>query len=1211
VSPRDRDCRQPSVEAPREEEVWGDKCGEKEANCIRIGGLNIGSFPGFKTNAKLQKLHEYIARHEFDIMGFQELNTHWKKRPNGTQIEKLIFGWFTRLRMNVSYFKNYHATDAQQPGGVAQWAIGGIADRATERGEDPEGLGRWTWHRLQGKQGRTLRVVTAYRPVLNREGLKSVWSQQRTYWLEKGVDCCPRRRFGEDLITAVKEWIEAGDQVILLMDVNEDVREGSLTLELAEAGLTELITDKHGHDWPPTFQLGSQPIDGIFATEGLRGCKSGYLQSMSDHVGLWVDIPYEKVFGPGSRPSVLAGGRKLHCRDPRIVDRYHKALIPMLENQNIFNRAEFLFNNRNSLSKRFLEREWNKLDKERVKIILAAEKKCRKFRKGKIQWTPEYADLTATLKAWSLIAAKRRRRRVDTKFFSRILKRANIVDQAGASLEVAEEAIREARKAIKKYAKKSTEKRLCWLDGLAEAMALDELTEEETETPAGERKVEQKQRTIVKQLLATEEQRRSVRIIRRTWGNNQERSGLTQVIGPAENGERETSTEQVGIEQKLLGENKRRFNQSDQTAFMQPPMCNLVDPMGLNEYAQEILDGTACVPEEADEYAKLLIRHMKRDDQAQPMDISLNVEEYRDGWRAMRENTASGISGLHFGPFKAHEKDVLLATLDAVLAQIPFETGFSPERWRQGIEVMLLKLPGNYNVEKLRAILLFEADFNFNNKRWGRILVWYAEAHGLLADEQYSSRKRLAAIDHCLNKRLTFDIIRQNKQPGVLCSNDAKGCYDRIVHSVASICLQRLGMPQGPLKSMFETLQNLEHYVRSSFGVSESSFNAKEVNEVAIQGIGQGNGAGPQIWAAVSTVLLQALRSIGGGGMFTSAITNKTFQFVGYAFVDDTDLVVTGGDNRSSDSTVESMQSALNTWEGCLRASGGAIEPAKTFWYGISFEWQNGNWKYQEGVDKELKVRDPTGELAVLEQVPVSEARRTLGVRLAPDGNDKEQAKFMMGTIRQWTESLRTNNLPRQYAWQSYRTTLWPKIRYALPATCIPGQMCETMDKEIRRALLPAMGINRNLPKALTHGSVSMGGLGLPRIEEEQGIAAVCQILRYLNAPESMTGKLLLTSLEALQVEVGTEQPVLEADYDKFGRLATKSVLKSTWEFISKAKIKVKVSLPVVKTLRRNDKFLIPTFQKEFSTKQLVRLNKCRLAVRAITWADVVTMDGQ
>jgi hypothetical protein len=777
--PRDRDCCQTSVEAPRKEVVWGDNCCEKEANCIRIGGLNIGTFPGYKTNVKLQKLHEYITRHEFDILGFQELNTHWKKRPSGTQMEELIFGWFTRLRMNLSYFKQYPASDGQQQGGVAQWAIGGIADRANERGEDPTGLGRWTWQRLQGKQGRALRVATAYRPVLNKDGLKSVWSQQRSFWLAKGEDCCPRQRFVEDLATEVKEWVDAGDQVILIIDANEDVREGSLTLKLAEAGLSELITGNHGKEGPPTFQLGKQPIDGIFGTEGLQGCRCGYLLSMSNHVGLWVDIPYEVVFGPGSKPSVLAGGKRLHCRDPRIVDRYHKILMPMLENQNIFNRAEFLFNNRNSLSKRFLEKECNKLDKERVKIILAAEQRCRKFRKGAVQWTPEYAELTATLKAWSLIAARRRRRRVDTKFFSRILKRANLIHEAGASLEVAEAAIRVARKAIKAYAKQSTEKRLCWLEGLAEAMALNELTEEEVDTQEGAEKVERRQRTIVKQLLAREEQRRSARIIRQTWTGIQEQSGLTKVIGPTSSGERATFTEQEDVEQSLLDETQGRFNQSSATAFMQPPMCNLVDPMGMNEYAQAILEG------EADEYAKILIHHMKRAEGAQTMDISLHVEEYRDGWRTMRENTASGISGLHFGHFKAHEKDLLLSTLDALLAQIPFEKGFSPERWRQGIEVMLLKLPGNFNVEKMRAILLFEADFNFNNKRWG-----------LLAEEQYGSRKRLAAIDHCLNKRLTFDLIRQNKQPGVLCSNDAKGCYDRIVHSVPrfaykdSVCLR-------------------------------------------------------------------------------------------------------------------------------------------------------------------------------------------------------------------------------------------------------------------------------------------------------------------------------------------------------------------------------------------------------------------------------------
>jgi hypothetical protein len=1208
---RGRDRCQQDTEGPQVESIWGDFCDEKEVNYMRIGALNIGTFPGHKTSTKLHKLHEFIDRHEFDIIGFQEVNTNWQKRDSGTQMEELIYGWFTRMRMNTAYYKGYPSQISHQQGGVSQWAIGGMADRATERGEDTTGLGRWTWQRLQGKQGRFLRVVTAYRPVVNKEGMRSVWSQQRAYWIEKGVHCCPRQRFTEDLLVCLQEWVDAGDQIVLLMDANEDVREGELADKLAEVGLTDLIMGRHGREGPPTFQLGSHPIDGIFGTVGLQGCKCGYLQSMSDHLGLWIDIPYDLAFGPGSKPCVLAGGRRLHCKDPRIVERYSKALKPMLENQNILARTEFLYNNRRSLSQEWVEREWNKIDKERVKIMLAAEKKCRRLRKGAIQWTPEYAVLTATLKAWTLIAAKRRRRRIDTRYFTRVLKRANLLQQAGANLEIAERAIKETRTEIKAYAKRSTEKRLNWLEGLAEAIALEELAEEDVESREGAAKLDRRQRTIVKQLIAREEQRRSARVIRRTWQGLQERTGITQVIGPNAEGGRTTFTEQAQVEDALLDENKGRFNQSRDTAFMQPPICNLVDPMGFNDFAQQILDGTAQVPEEADEFAKLLINHMKRAEGAQPMDIRLDVEDYRTGWRSMRESTASGISGIHFGHFKAHEKDILLAALDAVLAQIPFEQGFSPERWRKGIEVMLLKLPGNYNVEKMRAILLFEADFNFNNKRWGRILMWYAEARNLLAAEQYGSRKRLAAIDHCVNKRLTFDILRQNKQPGVLCSNDAKGCYDRIVHSVASICLQRLGMPRGPLKSMFSTLQNLQHFVRSSFGISEKSFHASEVNDIAIQGIGQGNGAGPQIWAAVSTVLLNALRSTGAGGHFTTAITGREFDFVGYAFVDDTDLIATNRLGTNSDATLNSMQEALRVWEGCLRASGGAIEPAKTFWYGIDFAWDKGNWKYQEEWDRTLEVRNPGGTMEILEQVDVSEARRTLGVRLAPDGNDREQAKVMVSVIRQWAEGLRTNNLPRNYAWLSYKTTLWPKIRYALPATNIPSILCERMDKDIRRALLPAMGINRNFPKLLTHGAVKYGGLGIPRVEEEQGIAAIGQLVRYINDPDSMTGKLLQASLETMQVETGVDIPVLQADWNKFGHLATKCYVKSIWEFCSKAGITMQANLPILPRLRGGDKQLITSFQERFNKKQLARLNKCRLAVRATTWADVVTIDGK
>ena len=58
-----------------------------------------------------------------------------------------------------------------------------------------------------------------------------------------------------------------------------------------------------------------------------------------------------------------------------------------------------------------------------------------------------------------------------------------------------------------------------------------------------------------------------------------------------------------------------------------------------------------------------------------------------------------------------------------------------------------------------------------------------------------------------------------------------------------------------------------------------------------IHGTGQGNGASPAIWAVVSTPILNMLRAEGYGAFFECPITKERAEMVGFAFVDDTDLV--------------------------------------------------------------------------------------------------------------------------------------------------------------------------------------------------------------------------------------------------------------------------------------------------------------------------------
>jgi hypothetical protein len=155
--------------------------------------------------------------------------------------------------------------------------------------------------------------------------------------------------------------------------------------------------------------------------------------------------------------------------------------------------------------------------------------------------------------------------------------------------------------------------------------------------------------------------------------------------------------------------------------------------------------------------------------------------------------------------------------------------------------------------------------------------------------------------------------------------------------------MQRQGVPESAVICLFDTLQNLEHQIRTAYGDSDHYQGGLQWM-LPMHGVGQGNGAGPAIWAAVSTQLLNMLWNSGVGSFFKSPISGKDICFVGYAFVDDTDLIHTADDEFSTgnDVTLE-LQRALDIWEVGLHATRGAIVPEKSHWYLVDFCWIGGN----------------------------------------------------------------------------------------------------------------------------------------------------------------------------------------------------------------------------------------------------------------------------
>ena len=270
-----------------------------------------------------------------------------------------------------------------------------------------------------------------------------------------------------------------------------------------------------------------------------------------------------------------------------------------------------------------------------------------------------------------------------------------------------------------------------------------------------------------------------------------------------------------------------------------------------------------------------------------PLKMELTLDTYISFWKKAKEDTSCYPSALSFSTMKAGAHDRSIAALDCSMTRIPLKHGFAPKRWKLCLDVMLLKKSGVTDLSALRTIVLFPVDCNYAFKHVGRSMMAVAEQTNALAPEQYGSRKQHKAIDLAVNKALTFDILRQLKRAGAICSNDAKSCYDLIGHTQASLSMQRVGVPKNIINCLFTTLQEAVHTVRTGFGDSKSSYGGK-VWLVPIHGIGQGNGAGPAIWAVVSTPLLNVLRSKGFGCEVCCPLSSEFFRFVGYAFVDDT-----------------------------------------------------------------------------------------------------------------------------------------------------------------------------------------------------------------------------------------------------------------------------------------------------------------------------------
>jgi endonuclease/exonuclease/phosphatase family metal-dependent hydrolase len=770
---------------------WGDKLEKCKQNfeTLRIAFRNVQFLPAELPNSRHDELIQDIQTNDIDIIGLAETNLCWPNLTQQNKPKQRFSKEFETVHCSYSFnSNNIKNFNKQQYGGTMILCINKICHHVLSSGYDSKNLGRWSWTKIRGINNQIIRILCLYRPVIS-SCVNGVYRQQQTYLLEQNNDNCPRKQLLDDLEIEITNWQAENEHIIIMGDFNENIASNSLATFFNKFQMREVIQGKHGKHSINTHANGTLTIDGIFMSNTLfiknGGYSPVYWGMSTDHRLLWVDLDTTNLLIKNNIELWKPKGRRLKLENLQSVNKYLNLRIKHSIDNNLEENLRTLLNTLSAttpIDLQSAQTQFDTLDKIRTEGILVADKKCRKLPMGNLAWTPLLTEIIRKIQYYrGCVKQYTKVGNVRNKTLYKQQKRSKI-DVAPKDIEESTKLLHESYILFNNYKKNPKSQRANYLEKLASSYSIHNNIE---------------YASAIKNIIKREYMKDTFKKISNTLKPS--RVGVSKIEIPAPNSNQwQLVTTKDEIELGCIQENVRRFTQANHSPAMQPSAVELIGIIGNNKLAQNIKDNiiTPDYLKIHEDLRQLLPYYSKPTQLLENINTSITMQEMRHFWRNSNEKTSTGISGIHYGHFKASNLSDKLTFIDKTFLEISMKFGLNLSRWNQCIDVMIPKKSDTIKVNKLRTIMLFECDWNQMNKIIGNRVMANAEKYKTIAPEQYGSRRGKSSIQHAINKVLLFDLLRQKRTDAALIILDALSCYDRIILLMAALGLMRQGILQ-------------------------------------------------------------------------------------------------------------------------------------------------------------------------------------------------------------------------------------------------------------------------------------------------------------------------------------------------------------------------------------------------------------------------------
>jgi hypothetical protein len=219
----------------------------------------------------------------------------------------------------------------------------------------------------------------------------------------------------------------------------------------------------------------------------------------------------------------------------------------------------------------------------------------------------------------------------------------------------------------------------------------------------------------------------------------------------------------------------------------------------------------------------------------------------------------------------------------------------------------------------------------------------------------------------------------------------------------------------------------MQYILKTSFGESTKSFGGTE--ESPNSGLGQGSGASPPAFMALSSLIVNTYRQMGHGACICSSYSARLFVIAAVMYVDDEDILHWPPSTHTSpEDLIEYVQKATTDWGNLAQASGGILKAGKSLAYFMDYNFNKGRAKLKSLQDlpepnsyimdegkllpSHISIPQPVGCNVPIVTHNVTTATKMLGYNFTPAGNSVTHMESMVQKGLDWVDSLLTKPLP-------------------------------------------------------------------------------------------------------------------------------------------------------------------------------------------------------